>query len=60
MRNLRSLLPEAMLFCISTAQFTAAEGLANSARAPSPVVLINRPWQRKRLGPITSLLSCSK
>jgi hypothetical protein len=40
--------------CISTAHRTAAEGLANSANAPSPVVLISRPSWRERLGSITS------
>ena len=43
MRSLRELRPDAMLSCISAAHLTAADGLANSASAPSPVVLIRRP-----------------
>jgi hypothetical protein len=50
----QELRPDAMLSCISTAQRTAADGLANSANALSPVVLISRPSWRERPGSITS------
>jgi TolB-like protein/DNA-binding winged helix-turn-helix (wHTH) protein len=59
MRSLRELRPDAMLSCISTAHRTAADGLANSASAPSPVVLMSRPSWRERLGSINSRLSRS-
>jgi hypothetical protein len=59
MRSLRELRPDAMPSCISTAHRTAADGLANSANAPSPVVLISRPSWRERPGSITSRFSRS-
>ena len=58
-QRIRELRPDAMLSCISTAHRTAADGLANSANAPSPVVLISRPSWRERPGSITSHFSRS-
>src|SRR5262249_34491750 len=57
--SVRELRPDAMPSCISTAHRTAADGLANSANAPSPVVLISRPSWQERPGSMTSRFSRS-